>query len=667
MRALIFAAVAFGRLVQARDEILYTSSITYCAPPDVLLVQEFDIEYFNNNASVGFALSATNTVDDLNATASVVLTSYGSTSLNYTFDICSVLGGQFCPLPAYNFTGSAYLQIPSSIDLPIPSIAFRIPDLEAIAQLELKRVETGEVAVCLQSTLSNGWSLHQPAVITATAVFSVLSLASSYFHSFTLSASRPSVFRVLTLFSFFQHVAQTGMLHLNYPSVYVAFTTNFAWSMGQFSSSRLQSAIERMRAATGSRLSESSQAPAAYTDRTLSPYNLLAKEIDIGSFVGGTNSTTPPVVPGHSFVNPATITSSSQTLEPGISTAVNYIGIATGSAFMTVFFALLFVLLVYAGVVAASWVLLFLLDKYWPQRTFMHKWGEEWKRTVVQGVLRILQIALAPVVLFTLFQWSLHDNWLSTLLSVITILTVLGTLLYASYRVFRRSDTSATEQSWLFRLHSVVSSFKRKKPTPDDDETSQPEAATTRTNEAIVAGMEGALTGPFLPTRRYFFFIMPFAYTILKAFIIVVARSSGFAQVVILLLFEFILFALLITLRPSHTKRGDVLEVFLSIVRIITTAALFAFAREKLSVDAIPRVAVGIGIAVVSSVGAVVLILNGLWDMFPWTATVRRILGKKTPAQPREEPPRDDSYSSVLEKGTTSPARSDKESPRQQE
>ena len=160
--------------------------------------------------------------------------------------------------------------------------------------------------------------------------------------------------------------------------------------MGQFSSPRLQSAIDRMRAATGSRLSESSQAPAIYTDRTLSPYNLLAKDIDIGSFVGGTGSTTPPAAPSHSYVNPATITSNSQTLEPGISTFVNYIGIATGSAFMTVFFALLFVLLVYAGVVAMTWVVLFLLDKFLPQRGLMSKWGDQWKRAAVQGALRIV-------------------------------------------------------------------------------------------------------------------------------------------------------------------------------------------------------------------------------------------------------------------------------------
>jgi hypothetical protein len=42
--------------------------------------------------------------------------------------------------------GSAFVPIPSSIQLPIPSIAFVVPDLEAVAQLKLIRVETNEVA-----------------------------------------------------------------------------------------------------------------------------------------------------------------------------------------------------------------------------------------------------------------------------------------------------------------------------------------------------------------------------------------------------------------------------------------------------------------------------------------------------------------------------------------
>lgn len=143
------------------------------------------------------------------------------------------------------------------------------------------------------------------------------------------------------------------MLHLNYPSTYIAFATNFAWSFGFFSGSAfIQKAIERMRTKTGSNLASTSQSPTSYSDRTLSPYNFLAKDIDdpktidIGSFVGGT--TTQTVSPGRSSIEPATITSSSETLEPGLVVYVNQMNVATGNAFMTTFFTMLFFLIAFA-------------------------------------------------------------------------------------------------------------------------------------------------------------------------------------------------------------------------------------------------------------------------------------------------------------------------------
>lgn len=141
------------------------------------------------------------------------------------------------------------------------------------------------------------------------------------------------------------------MLHLNFPLTYIAFVTNFAWSFGLFShSDTIQSAIERMRAGTGSSLSEEAQAPNAYADRTLSPYNLVSKvshdkSFDIGTFIGGTEAQPPAL--SHSFITPAVVTSNGETLNPGIPVYVNYVNIATGNAFMSMFFTLLFLFIAF--------------------------------------------------------------------------------------------------------------------------------------------------------------------------------------------------------------------------------------------------------------------------------------------------------------------------------
>ena len=46
----------------AADGVLFTSSVTYCNPPESLLVQQFDIKYFNSNQSIFFNVSAASAV-----------------------------------------------------------------------------------------------------------------------------------------------------------------------------------------------------------------------------------------------------------------------------------------------------------------------------------------------------------------------------------------------------------------------------------------------------------------------------------------------------------------------------------------------------------------------------------------------------------------------------
>ncbi|PVF97478.1 hypothetical protein CPB86DRAFT_807244 [Serendipita vermifera] len=587
---IIWAIFSLFSSCLAHEDSLFTSSITYCASPDVLIVQEFDIQYFRNNQSIAFALAATNRASDLNATANVILNAYGLTPLNYTFDLCNVLQGQLCPLPEYSVKGSAYIPIPSSVELPIPGIAFKIPDLEAVAQVTLRRVETGEVAVCLQSTLSNGWTLRTPIVSATTGVFTLISLIASIFYSFRRPSSSPAVFRTVTAFSYFQHIALSGMLRLNYPLAYIAFTTNFAWSFGLFSkSTAIQKGIERMRSMTGSNLSQTSQSPQEYSDRTLSPYNLFAtnnatldndtsghfKEIDIGDFVGG--QSTRPVAPEHSFVDPAVVTSDSETLAPGIPVFVNYMNVATGNAFMTTFFTVLFFLICSAFLALVVFCLLKYLKKKRGTR-----WADQclqgYRRTVISNGLRILQICILPIFVMCFFQWSLHDNWLCTLLSVFTFLWVLAALFFPLRAA----------------IQVVLSERKTGSEHADDHKHQERE-------KMIEENPVGAFVGPYRPGRRFFFIIFlltPF----LRSTFVSGARHNGFIQVVGLIVLETLYLISLIVLRPYYTRGADALEIFLSLIRLITT--------EKLAVDAIPRVGIGIGLAVVWCVGIVVVILN---------------------------------------------------------
>jgi low affinity Fe/Cu permease len=87
---------------------------------------------------------------------------------------------------------------------------------------------------------------------------------------------------------------------------------------------------------------------------------------------------------------------------------------------------------------------------------------------------------------------------------------------------------------------------------------------------------------------------------------------------------ELLIFGTLIVFRPGHTKSSDALALFLSIVRVATTAALVPFVKDQIGVDPIPRVVVGIVIAIICSVGVIVLFVNFLVNLAVWRSIFRR-------------------------------------------
>ena len=87
---------------------------------------------------------------------------------------------------------------------------------------------------------------------------------------------------------------------------------------------------------------------------------------------------------------------------------------------------------------------------------------------------------------------------------------------------------------------------------------------------------------------------------------------------------ELLIFGALIIFRPGHTRGADTLALFLSIVRIATTAALIPFINEPIGVDPIPRVVVGIAIAIICSFGIIVLFVNFFVNLAVWRSIFRR-------------------------------------------
>ncbi|CAE6516908.1 unnamed protein product [Rhizoctonia solani] len=484
LRWLFVAGLLGAKAVSARDDVLFTSAVTYCAPPENVLVQELDIRYYRQNASVVFDVTASSLRNDLRVALALNLTVYGMQPLSLDLNLCQ-LASAVCPLPLYNFSGQGTLPIPSSFSSKIPTIGYTVPDLEAYAQLELLRVDTGEVAACVSATLSNGWSMRQPGATWSAVSVVLFSIVTSALWSLSKAKwsgvetgnwAEKELWRVVDVISFVQMIGISALLNLNYPSAYRAFAENFPWvllltgpipsqsaidHLRQRTGARLgddalptdeyvnrkysppsQSAIDHLRQRTGARLGDDALPTDEYVNRKYSPYNALTlgptesvvQNVDLGnnywysfSSLNTTGlDTTSSSLDKRVFINPATVTAD-DTLPGGVPVYVNGAGVATANAFLGVFFEWLVIGAIVLGVCVAYQ----LWKRTIGRRTrFTAKEQISSEGTVPRvsrmlhgAFLRLALVLILPVTVFAMYQWTLRDSWLATLLSVICLLT----------------------------------------------------------------------------------------------------------------------------------------------------------------------------------------------------------------------------------------------------
>ncbi|KAH9957895.1 hypothetical protein BC827DRAFT_1222160 [Russula dissimulans] len=577
-------------LVRSHEDVLFTSSVSYCAPPENLLVEQFDVSYFPSNNSLVFNISAASVQANVNVSANLFLNVYGMHPVNVTIDICELFNGALCPLPLYVFNGSETLTLPSSIKVSsqIPKIAYKIPDLEAFAQLTLTELGTGQMKACIQSTLSNGWSTHQPGVSWGIGGLALIALFSAAWQSFLSDSIAPS--RLLDLLGLYQTIASSGFFDLNYPVIYRAFTLNFSWAMGLFSqspTSSMQNSITNMRHLTGGDLAGSSAGGSvALVNRQLSPYSggyivpqaLLAAvralphiDLSVSTRQALTSRGSLPPLPVVRDVETVT-PQSSNVLEAGIPIYVNTIGIATANAFMTVFFSALIFLAVTMTVLAITYgVITFSFRAHFhPVKTRFPTVARSWG-------LRIALLSFFPLLTFTMYQWTLKDSWLSILISVIAFLIILGILGCASASVLLFGRRSSL---WLLA---------------EDLPVHEP--------------LYGQYRVP-----RYYFFMLPLLATFIRAILIAAAKSNGTVQIVIVVCMELFLLLSQVVLKPGKTRRADILSVFLAVIRLVTAGLLVAFI-VPVALPPIPRVVIGIIVLVLFSIAIVVMFFNTIWNL----------------------------------------------------
>jgi hypothetical protein len=556
---------------------LVTSSVTYCSPPETLLIQRFDVQYFAANESISFDISAESVQSNVNVSASMLVNAFGLDLVNITIDLCNILGGALCPLPEYNFTGQDSISLPEQFSSKIPAIAFKVPDLEAFAQLTLHEAGTGDVKACVQATLSNGLSTHQPAVQWTTGGITLFTFLVALWQSFSPTAILP--FRLLDLIYLFQSIAASALLDLNYSVTYRSFALNFAWALSLFSSGvdSMQDSINTMRALTGGGLANSSSSSAVgFVNRKLSPFNTIVTSGGISALSNLAKRNADSLLHNIHQRDVAVVTAESDNvLQAGIPIYVSTINIASANAFMTVFLCTLILIAIALFVFGVGWASLFAIERYHvvheDRRLQLRHAYTSWTRA---WALRLCLIMFTPILVFAFYQWTLKDSWLSVLFSVITFLAIMGAISYSSFIVIRSVRHSEPQ---VLHTDSFLGSF-------------------------------GPLYGQYLP-GKYHFFLPVLVATFFKAIFISFLQSQGLAQVLLLLIIEIAQVSALLVLRPHKTRGADIFSSFLGIIRVVCTGLMIAFV-ESFNLKAIPRYAIGLVLAVIYSVTIIVVIIN---------------------------------------------------------
>lgn len=166
---------------------------------------------------------------------------YGENRFQKVFDPCSVNVHSLCPLNA-SIPVEAWAVFPVGPAQvgDIPNLAFTIPDFEGSVRLHIFANSTRSQIGCFQASMTNGITMgHSQAISPVLAFFTMVAIVGSFAtaaygvsiaHMRTHYAHSISVMLILETF---QSIFFSGALSLNFPSVLVAWWSNFAWSAAQ--------------------------------------------------------------------------------------------------------------------------------------------------------------------------------------------------------------------------------------------------------------------------------------------------------------------------------------------------------------------------------------------------------------------------------------------------
>ena len=571
-----------------------------------------------------------------------------------------------CPVEAGTpIDASGFIPISENDVAGIPSIALSIPDFEGQAILRIFSNSSQSQIGCYSGVVTNGSSFAEPAWVgSILGVFTFIAVLASFATAIcgeSVSEIRKHYahsFSVLVVFAVWQHIYFSGALSMNWPSVLVAFWSNYAWAGGIINSGAMQSTINGF---IGGNQGNISHVGAAETG-VPNPY--LGGGFDIRKIYRREESPEGPSFPGldDTLVNESRklftkrqifeklmakreVANSSRAspwfghpVKPGIPLPGNYSGFAgtlaqteipSSNAFMT---GLLWFLVLFIGIIVS--VVAFKLFLEGASKLKMTKpdrllyFRRHWLGYTMLAGLRTLFIGFFTLIFLSLFQISyLASTGPVAVACVVFLVMLLGLGGLVGYACFYRirfgqyvsqPDRLNMEKRKLSKVIPWVL-FQRNSESPRSEDKryvgSIPwwKISSVSNEKSIHNNNEytkrfGWLTARYRRTR-WWFFVIWFVYEFTRACFLAGGIRSSMVQVVGLLVVETIAFIIFVCLRPFEGQRLNIIAVYALSFSKIATLALSIPLASRFNLPRILATVIGIVIIVIQGLLTIAVLI----------------------------------------------------------
>ena len=588
---------------------------------------------------------------------------YGEQRFELTFNPCNANILSLCPLNAsVPIEAQGIIPVAQSDVANIPSIAFTIPDFEGQAILRIFANSTESQIGCYSAVVTNGSSFSHPSAVgTILGLFVLLAFVASVaaaIYGETVPEMRKHYahsISVFVVFAVLQHIFFTGALSMNWPSVLVAFWSNYAWAGGMIYVDTMQNSINNFIGSNKGNISMVGAAPSGVNQPSLGGGYQISQIYKrslplLFDYFKDAASPLTARSTEHKIYSRDLANSSSgfswygSPVKPGLPLPGNYSGFAgtlaeenipASNAFLTgLLWLLILVGIVGFSMIALKWIVEGLARVRIIRTQRLSYFRAHWLAFTAAAVARVCFIAFFMIVFLTTFQFTLGGavgvKAIAGLILALFIFFMLGAAAYGLY--FRlRMGKYASEKDRVNVEKKKFGflpwyGFTRESNFHNADEAKTFTGSLPwwrfRNQDAEVAPPHddeeytrkfGWLASRFRQSKWWFFSFW-LVYELVRACFYGGAAGHALTQVFGLLVVEAIALFTIVILKPFESNRLNVLMVYMLGFSKVATVALSSAFDERFQLNRITTTVIGIVIIVIQgflTIAMMILIVLG--------------------------------------------------------